>query len=142
MEAKSLDLLLRLKRSRFVFPLAALAAFAMVVISETAYYQSTRSMRELGEMNSARLHLMNLSRRMVDAETGQRGYLLTGRAEYLQPYRNAFDDINAAVQWLRRHYADSPAHVRVIRELDSLVQRRLSELDATLRLYDEGRAQA
>ena len=142
MEAKPLNLLLRLKRSRFVFPLAALAALAMVVISETAYYQSSRSMRELGEMNSARLHLMNLSRRIVDAETGQRGYLLTGRAEYLQPYRGAFDDINAAVKWLRLHYADSPAHLKVMGELESLVQRRLSELNATLGLYDEGRSQA
>jgi signal transduction histidine kinase len=142
MEANSLNLLLRLKRSRFAFPLAALVALAMVFISETAYYQSTRSMRELGAMNSARLHLMNLSRRIVDAETGQRGYLLTGRAEYLQPYRDAFHDIDAALQWLRQHYADSPAHLKVMGELESLVQKRLSELNATLGLYEEGRAEA
>lgn len=142
MEAKPLTFLLRLKRSPFVFPLAALAAIAMVVISETAYYQSTRSMRELDEVNSARLHLMNLSRRIVDAETGQRGYLLTSRSEYLQPYRDAFDDIHAATKWLRLHYAASPSHVGVIGELESLVERRLSELNATLRLHDEGKKEA
>src|SRR4029453_9560763 len=104
MEDKRLNILLRLKRSPFVFPLATLAALAMVVISEGAYWQSTRSMRELGTIGTARLQLTNLSRRAVDAETGQRGYLLTGRTEYLQPFRGAFPDIEQALEWLRAYY--------------------------------------
>ncbi|HEV7915648.1 MAG TPA: CHASE3 domain-containing protein, partial [Albitalea sp.] len=142
MERKPLNILLRLKRSPFAFPLAALAALAMMFISETAYWQSSRSMRELGTMATARLHLMNLSRRVVDAESGQRGYLLTGRPEYLQPYRDAFDDIDAALKWLRRYYAAMPAQSNAMGKLETLVQRKLSELDATMRLYDEGKSEA
>ena len=62
-------------------------------------------MGQLGTMATARNHLMNLSRRVVDAESGQRGYLLTGRKEYLQPYRDAFADIDAALKWLNAYYA-------------------------------------
>src|SRR4051812_45198805 len=142
MEEKSLNILLRLKRSPFVFPLATLAALAMIFISEGAYWQSTRSMRELGTIGTARLQLMNLSRRVVDAESGQRGYLLTGRTEYLQPYRDAFADIDEALKWLRAYYARNAAHAQAMAKLETLVQRKLSELDATMRLYDEGKAEA
>ena len=142
MEAKSLNVLLRLKRSPFAFPLAALAAIAMIVISEVAYWQSMRSMRELGTIGEARLQLTNLSRRVVDAESGQRGYLLTGRTEYLQPYRGAFTDIDAALKWLRAYYAGNPAHAQSLAKLEALVQRKLSELDATMGLYDEGKTEA
>src|SRR5438105_8022654 len=142
MEAKALNILLRLKRSPFAFPMAAMAALAMIFISETAYWQSTRSMRELGAMATARLNLMNLSRRVVDAESGQRGYLLTGRTEYLQPYRDAFADIDAALKWLRAYYAKTPVQAQAMAKLETLVQRKLSELDATMRLYDEGKSEA
>src|SRR5438105_1557873 len=142
MQGKPLNILLRLKRSPFAFPAAAAAALAMIFISETAYWQSTRSLRELGGMATARLTLMNLSRRVVDAESGQRGYLLTGRAEYLQPYRSAFADIDAALKWLHAYYAHTPAETQAMARLETLVQRKLSELDATMRLYDEGKAEA
>jgi len=144
MEAPSLNILLRIKRSPFVFPLAALAAIALMFISETAYWQSTRSIGQLGTMVTARNHLMNLSRRVVDAESGQRGYLLTGRKEYLEPYRDAFDDIDTALKWLAAYYAAEPkqAQAQAMKKLETLVLRKLSELDATMRLYDEGKTEA
>jgi signal transduction histidine kinase len=142
MEGKSLNLLLRLKRSPFVFPLATLAAVAMLFISETAYYQSTRAMATLETMATARDQLTTLSRRIVDAESGQRGYLLTGRREYLDPYRHAFEDIDQALKWLRGYYATTPKQAPVMERLDTLVQHKLSELDATMKLYDEGKTEA
>jgi len=142
MEAIPLNILLRIKRSPFVFPLAALAALALMFISEAAYWQSTSSMGQLGTMSTARNHLMNLSRRVVDAESGQRGYLLTGRTEYLEPYRDAFDDIDSALKWLTDYYAGQPREKQVMAKLKTLVQRKMSELDATMRLFDDGKTEA
>jgi signal transduction histidine kinase len=142
MQDKSLNILLRLKRSPFVFPLAALAALALIFISETAYYQSTRAMGALDTVTAARNHLMNLSRRIVDAETGQRGYLLTARKEYLSPYRDAARDIDSDLHWLRNYYAAKPAQIALVDKLESRLNSRLSELDQTLRLFDEGKEEA
>jgi signal transduction histidine kinase len=142
MEAMPLNILLRIKRSPFVFPLAALAALALMFISEAAYWQSTSSMSQLETMATARIHLMNLSRRVVDAESGQRGYLLTGRNEYLEPYRDAFDDIDSALKWLSDYYTKQPKEAQLMAKLRTLVQRKLSELDATMRLYDQGKTEA
>ncbi|RQP25957.1 CHASE3 domain-containing protein [Piscinibacter terrae] len=142
MQDKSLNILLRLKRSPFVFPLAALAALALIFISETAYYQSTRAMEALDTVTAARNHIMSLSRRIVDAETGQRGYLLTARKEYLAPYRDAARDIDSDLHWLRSYYAGKPAQIALVDKLESRFNSRLSELDQTLRLFDEGKEEA
>ena len=69
----------RLRRSSLAFPLAALAAFAMFAITEASYRDAVRSLDELGEMASTRQHIESLWRNLIDAETGQRGYLPTGR---------------------------------------------------------------
>ncbi|TMH27968.1 MAG: histidine kinase [Betaproteobacteria bacterium] len=142
MQHKPLNILLRLRRSPLVFPLAALAALALILISEVAYWHSTSSMGQLGTMAIARNQLASVSQRVVDAESGQRGYLLTGRREYLEPYRDAFDDIDAALKWLTVYYAHDPQEAQAMKTLKTLVQRKLSELEATMRLYDEGRTEA
>jgi len=142
MQAKPLNILQRFKLRSLMSPLAAVAALALILISEVAYWHSTSSMGQLGTMAIARNQLANLSRRVVDAESGQRGYLLTGRREYLEPYRDAFDDIDAALKWLTAYYANDPQEAQAMKTLKTLVQRKLSELEATMRLYDEGRTEA
>src|SRR5450631_3775529 len=92
------------RRSVVAFPLAALAALAMFVISELSYRDATSSFDSLGERGAARLHLNTVQRSLLDAETGQRGYLLTGRNDYLAPYREAQEGLHASLDWLKKHY--------------------------------------
>src|SRR5580698_7857319 len=44
-----------------------------------------------------------------DAETGQRGYLLTGNERYLQPYSAAAQEMGARLDAIQRLTADNPA---------------------------------
>ena len=133
------DIFSRVKRSPFALPLAALAALALVVISETSYQQSTATLDRIGQMAQARVNIQGLLRYMVDAETGQRGYLLTQREEYLKPYSDALDDIDASTQWLKTYYGDDPARAAVFGRVAKLVEGKLSELKETLRVFNEGK---
>jgi methyl-accepting chemotaxis protein len=45
---------------------------------------------------------------LSDAETGQRGYLLTGDETYLEPYRAAIKTVDQAVAYLKNLTADNP----------------------------------
>ena len=96
-----MTLLTRLRRSPFSFPLAALAALAILAISEFSYWRAQGEMTELAELGTARTRVERLLLTLTDAETGQRGYLLTGRAEYAEPFRNATETLPAALAWLR-----------------------------------------
>jgi len=129
----------RVRRSAFAFPLVALAALGMLFISEASYWRATDSMDELGERAVARTALQSLHRLVLDAETGQRGYLLTGRDAYLTPYREANEEIQNTLKSLRRHFSASPEQIARLDKLEGQVQAKLSELQTSLALYDEGR---
>jgi signal transduction histidine kinase len=127
----------RLRRSAFAFPLVALAAVAMLLISESSYWRAKESMDELGRLGAARTAIQSLHRSMVDAESGQRGYLLTRNPEYLTPYRDASEEVRASMHTLREHFKDRPAKAEQIKELDELVQTKMSELEVTIGLAEE-----
>ena len=69
---------------------------------------------------------------LKDAETGQRGFLITGEPHYLDPYNNAVRVIPEKVSQLRQLTIDNPNQQRRIAELDPLIQSKLSELEETI----------
>lgn len=129
----------RLRRSAFAFPLVALAAIALLLISESSYWRAKESMDELGRLGNARTAIQSLHRSMVDAETGQRGYLLTRNPDYLTPYRDASEEVRSSMRTLREHFKNQPAKAEQIRQLDELVQTKLSELEVTIGLAENAK---
>src|SRR4029078_10100406 len=72
----------------------------------------------------------------VDAETGQRGYVITGRQEYLAPYRAAVGSIHTQMDALEQLTADDPEQRRRMAEVRRLVGAKLGELDMTIAVRD------
>ena len=134
----SLTLFGRFWRSAFGFPVACVAALALLVISEVSYQRASTSMSELGAMATARTDIQSLWRQLVDAETGQRGYLLTKRTEYLKPYRESLERIDTSLQALGAYYRGHPQGGPLMERLSGLSKDKISELATTLRLHDEG----
>ncbi len=130
------------KRNRIVFGLASVAAAAMVLISEGSYWRSVGTLDELGSLAQARAHLQLLTHGLLDAETGQRGYLVTGRKEYRAPYDQALQRIGEALVYLERYYGNEPAAAVALKQMRTLTEARLSELELTIRLYEQGKAEA
>jgi hypothetical protein len=64
---------------------------------------------------------------MIDAETGQRGFLLTGEDRYLEPYNRAIQEI--------------PGESENVARLDSLTDQKLTELGRTIDLRRTNGAQ-
>ncbi len=83
------------------------------------------------EMNGAVLA------RVVDAETGERGYIITGDTAFLDPYRGAEQDAIAHIDDLRRLTADNPSQQARIDTLAGLVSRRFTVLDTRIRTRRE-----
>ena len=137
-----MKLLPLLRGSPFAFPLAALAALAMFLISESSYQQATSTFDALGTQGLARTNVLVLWRSLTDAETGQRGYLLTGRKEYLKPYVEAQSRVSDALTWLDGYYDHVPAEAEQMKHLEAAARGKLSELEESIKLYDAGKTQA
>jgi len=71
---------------------------------------------------------------LKDAETGQRGYLLTGEERYLEPYHSAIARINQQVVGLQQLTADNNRQQQRIRDLKIAIDSKLAELQETINL--------
>jgi signal transduction histidine kinase len=73
---------------------------------------------------------------MADAETGSRGYVLTGDTAYLGPYRTASASLAANLAMLRE-LAESPGQRAQLAALEPLIDRRLAIVRRTIELRRE-----
>jgi PAS domain S-box-containing protein len=70
-----------------------------------------------------------------DAETGERGYLLTGDNRFLEPYQDALANQGQVRQNLRQLTVDNRGQQARIARLDGLVETRLSHLSHIIAIY-------
>ncbi len=122
--------------------LAALAALALVGINEAGYRQSSRALADIDAALRVRSTLNQILQNMLDAETGQRGYLLTGEASYRQPYDTAVKQVDGHLAALRQLYAERPAERTRLAELSKHVLRKIAEMDMSVRLRQDGKEEA
>jgi signal transduction histidine kinase len=122
--------------------LAALAALALIGINEAGFRQSARALADIDEAQKGRGVVNQILQNMLDAETGQRGYLLTGEASYRQPYDTAIKQVDGNLATLRQLYADRPAELVQIGELSKHVLRKVAEMDMSVRLRQDGKEDA
>lgn len=143
----------RLGDALFGFGLALLLAAALVAISELGYRRAARQLDELVLMGQNRLELARVASRISDAESSQRGYLLTARPDYLAPYQAARTDVDRGLQRLAELQAlrhpglagssvDSEADRADLKALDASVRTKLSEMNEVLGLFELGRREA
>ena len=81
----------------------------------------------------------SLLQALVDAETGQRGFLLTGRPEFLDPYNRAERSVPEHVEELERLTEGDPLLGDQIAPMLDAARDKLAELDRTLTLARTGR---
>jgi len=134
----------RLRRSAFALPLAVTVAALMVGVSELGFREAHGQMTRLVVIVKVRVALTNVMRRVADAESGQRGYQLTGSDDYLTPYRDASLDVHNTLNTLRAHYRvldDAAAEPR-LDELAGHLRTKLREMDEVIALQQAGRQAA
>jgi diguanylate cyclase (GGDEF)-like protein len=80
--------------------------------------------------------LAQLYSRTKDAESAQRGYLITGRTDYLGEFYAAKPDLVRRSAALQQAMADHPAQAARAAQLADLIQRRIDTADAVVAIYD------
>ena len=122
--------------------LAILATLALLGINEAGYRQSHRALDQTREAEHIRLELNSLWHNLLDAQTGQRGFLLTGELSYRKPYDTAIGQIGGHLDVLRGLYAQQPDETLRLGVLSEHVTRKLAELDMGVRMRKTDNANA
>ncbi|MFL6629907.1 MAG: CHASE3 domain-containing protein [Vitreoscilla sp.] len=124
------------RRSRFAAPVAILLGLAVLLTNEVGHRRALTVIEGREALLDARVEVSLLLREVIAAESGQRGYLLTGRPEYKEPYTHAAAQVQAQLTHLAQIYSRWPDRTADVKKLDELTRQRMSELDTTIRMFE------
>ncbi|OGL20262.1 MAG: hypothetical protein A3K12_14740 [Candidatus Rokubacteria bacterium RIFCSPLOWO2_12_FULL_71_19] len=112
----------------------------LVLVAVTAAVAVEGTLTFIGATRRVEQTLVNIERLnallslLKDAETGQRGYLLTGAERYLEPYQDALAALWERQRELRVGLADRPRQRERLDALQPLIAAKLAELHRTIEL--------
>ena len=108
-----------------------------------ATISSERADKWVNHTQQVRQAIIQLYSDVRDAESGQRGALLTHDPRYLHPYELARQNLAATESLLASLVADNPSQVALYAKLRPLVDQKMGELEHTLQMQtdrDDGSA--
>ena len=112
--------------------LALVPAVLVFLIGALAYERARSVVSDVREADRNHTVIQTseaLLTRAVDAETGQRAYLLTGLETFLEPYQGSRSDINRYLDTLRQLKRGDPAQTARIDAIEKLVAERFALLE-------------
>ena len=84
-------------------------------------------------------NLQGLEKDLVDAETGQRGFIFTGKEEFLEPYKNGTNAFYKTAIETKKLIQDNPEQVKNMEQLETMTEQKLDELAETISLKRAGK---
>lgn len=116
--------------------------FSVVLLTAiAAIYVSYRNSSRIIESEDWIIHthevltqLGNIESRLLDLETGQRGYLITGKESYLEPFNSSLEIIYLEISSLREKTTHNPRQTERIDQLKGVIDEKIEELQLTIHL--------
>jgi CheY-like chemotaxis protein/CHASE3 domain sensor protein len=125
-------------KSQAGFAAAILAVFLIALFTYRSSGERWQAARQVDHTLQVTERLDGLLSMFQDAETGQRGFLLTGDEEYLEPYHAAIAGLGVDLPRLRALIGDDPRQLERLAVLDRLSANKLSVLRQTIELRRAG----
>jgi len=102
----------------------------------------TRDARLVSRTDRILLDFERLLSALAEAETGERGFLLTDNPRYLAPYTSALAEVDEQVKDLRKLTEDDPSKQEIVSVLQHTIQNKIDELAQAIELKKQGESQA
>ena len=135
-ERESLPRRLKITAVALACALAALVVATVLFARQSALVRVATA--EEMALNDWQAQLQSVLVYLIDAETGQRGYLLTGDARYLAPYNAAIHEIPLSLDALRAVPISDPSLAGHLRDIAQAASSKIAELTETIRLREAG----
>ena len=115
-------------------------ALGLAIFSTIGFiaYQGTTQIVETSHKEKDTYQVLNqlegLITKIKDAETGQRGYIITGRDSYLQPYNESLKTVDREIKDIQELTKSNPNQQRRLETLEQKIHGKLAELQETIEL--------
>ena len=122
------------KVPRLLFSAAALLLAVTLAFTYFVGMFVVRSSKRMTNHRATVQHLSELASTLKDAETGQRGFLLTGQRNYLEPYHTAVRRLETEQRKLHELVRAGALPAGDVGSLDQIIKAKMNELDQTIQL--------
>ena len=113
-------------------------SFLVVVLIGYLSYRNIQDMRRADEQREITQNILSSNAQLLsllkDAETGQRGFLLTGNEEYLNPYHTALSTVPTLIERFKVETRSRSDQAQRLREIEPRLNAKLAELHSTIEL--------
>ncbi|MDJ0555366.1 MAG: CHASE3 domain-containing protein [Microcoleaceae cyanobacterium MO_207.B10] len=129
---------------RQVLPMGVGIIMITIGISNLIYQSSVKSLKNSSEWVAhtyeVKALLRELEKNLVDAETGQRGFIYSGQDSFLEPYNRSLEKIDTLFQEIRNRISDNQTdeQLRRLNKVAKLAEAKLAELEETIELKRAG----
>jgi len=117
-------------------------AFLMLTVIGAVAYRSINSLTETSRLvthtHEVLENIATLIGLLKDAETGTRGYIITGEEPFLDPYKSSITVIPTVMEKLRALTADNPHQQRRLDSAAPLIRAKLANSQAAIDLRRKG----
>ncbi len=119
--------------------LASTALVALIIINTFVNKWETSFQNALEDTLIKQSDYRQLLSYLQDAETGQRGFLITKNNQYLAPYNAALTKVDALIDKLVNEAAErGPSYEPHLKKIQTLIPKKIGELKQTIQLVREG----
>lgn len=122
--------------------LAVLSASALIFLNETSIKESTNALANMRQAKQTGEVIHQLMQNILDAEAGQRGYLLTGNVTYLEPYIDAMGHISQNLEVLHQFVNSDKDELTDFGILSQHIASKLAVMDVSVRMSKDGKVDA
>jgi len=118
----------------FGFAIMLLLILTVVLISNDNTHKILDSAYMIVHTQKVLADLEGIEAELIDLETGQRGFIITGKPQYLEPYNRSMRNVNSHIHDLQVLTSDNISQTKRIDLLKELVDAKLKELSFTIEL--------
>ena len=115
--------------------------FALIFLAFTTIESERIEREQVARTNDLLVELRDVGRAALNAETGQRGYLITLDRRYLESYLAGREQIEPTLRRLREltEPGATERQLELLEQIEVLSRAKFAELDMSVGLLDEGR---
>ncbi|MBD2705031.1 response regulator [Spirosoma sp. BT702] len=129
-----------IKQLQIVFTISTLLLLLSLAASFFSIQKLISNSRLVNHTNQVLLEAENIISIMKDAETGQRGFLVTLDPLFLQPYNGSREKVNISYKNLVDLTSDNPAQEENLTRIKSLYEAKFAQMERVINLTRRNRA--
>ncbi len=114
--------------------IAVAISVAILVAAELSTRLFSDTKAEIGASLALRAKILQLEKTVIEAETSQRGYLLTRKDAYLEPFQRSIDAIRPLQREILDLTHDEKAERDKLTDVNALIALKLAEMERTVKV--------